>query len=69
MWRPDCRVVTNLQSLWQEQSFDLGALPRSLTVGLILNEFWLQELQNAVCDHARGAGTVSHSARLVLQFL
>lgn len=68
-WRPDCRVVTNLQSLWQELSFDLGTLPRPLTVGLILNAFWFQELQNALCDHARGAGTVSHSARLVLRFL
>lgn len=67
--RTDCRVVTNLQSLWLEQSFDLGALPTPFTVGLILNAFMLQELQNAPCDHARGAGTVSHRTRLVLQFL
>lgn len=59
--RPGCGAVTDLQSLWQEQSFDLGALPRPLAVGLILNAFWLQELQNALRDHARGAGTVSHS--------
>lgn len=68
-WRPGCGAVTDLQSLWQEQSFDLGELPRPLAVGLILNAFWLQELQNALRDHARGAGTVSHSACLVLQFL
>ena len=30
--RPDFQDFMNLEGLWQEQSFELGALPRSLTV-------------------------------------